>query len=133
MAAAKGRAVVVARAGTTVAGCRTKNLTINGSPIDVTTDDDAGVRQLLSAPGQIDVSISVSGILTSDQLMTEALSATGRTQTTTFTFQGGFVGSPDHMSFSGSFFLSSLKLGAEYQGAQTFDAEFQSAGAVTLA
>lgn len=133
MAAVKGRAVTVLRNAILVAGCRTKNLSINGSPIDVSTDDDAGVRALLTVPGQLEVSISVSGILTSDQLISEALSLTSRTQTTTFTFPGGFVGSPDHLSLSGSFFLASLKLGAEYQGAVTFDAEFQSAGAVTLA
>ncbi len=133
MAAVKGRAVVVQRNSVVVAGCRTKNLSINGSPIDVTNDDDDGVRKLLSAPGQVEVAISVSGILTSDQLLTEALTTSSRTQTTTFTFPGGFVGSPDHLVFSGSFFLASIKLGAEYQGAVTFDAEFQSAGAVTLA
>lgn len=133
MAAVKGRTVVVERNSVILAGCRTKNLSINASPIDVTNDDDDGVRKLLSAPGQTDVAISVSGILTSDQLLTESLSQSSRSLTTTFRFQSWQGGSPDHLSFSGSFFMTSLKLGAEYQGAVTFDAEFQSAGAVTLA
>src|ERR1041385_3268987 len=133
MAALKGRSVTITRNSSLVAGARTKSLKIGGSPIDVTTDDDAAVRSLLSVPGQVDVSITVAGILTSDQLLQESLSTTARTQTTVFQFAGGFVGSPDHMSLTGSFFLSSFEVTGEYQGAVTFTAEFQSAGTVTLA
>lgn len=132
MSAIRGRLVSILRAGAVVAGARTKSLKIGGSPIDVTSDDDAGVRQLLAQAGQVDVSISVSGILVNDQLVTESLSATARTQQTAFTFNSGWTGSPDHLTFSGSFFLASFEIGAEYQGATTFSAEFQSAGAVTL-
>lgn len=130
--AIRGRLLQIYRNSLLVAGARTKSLKINGSPIDVTVDDDAGVRQLLAQAGQVDVSISVSGILVSDQLIQEALSATSRTQTTSFGIAGGFIGSPDHLTFTGSFYLASFELGGEYQGAATFSAEFQSAGAVTL-
>lgn len=132
MAAIRGRAVIVQRAGVTVAGCRTKSLKIAGSPIDVTTDDDGGVRALLDQPGQLEVSITVAGILLSDALRAEALQTGDRTQTTSFQISGGWIGSPDHQIMSGNFFLSSYTESAEYQGATTFEAEFQSAGAVTL-
>jgi TP901-1 family phage major tail protein len=131
MGAVKGRAVQVFRNSVLVAGARTKSLTINGSPIDVTTDDDDGVRKLLDQPGQIDVEITVAGVLVSDALRAEALSSSDRTQTTDFVIQG-WAGSPDHTKLSGSFFLSSYKESGEYQGSATFEATFVSAGAVTL-
>lgn len=133
MSAIRGRLVQIYRNSLLVAGARTKSLKINGAPIDVTSDDDAGVRQLLTQPGQLDVSISVSGILVNDSLLNEALSATARNQTTSFGIANSWAGSPDHLTLSGSFNLASFELGAEYQGAVTFSAEFQSAGAVTLA
>lgn len=132
MSALKGRNVYVQRNSATIAGVRTKSIKINGSPIDVTNDDDAGVRKLLSEAGQVDVEITVAGILTNDLLRNEALSTTARTQTTAFVIQGGWTGSPDHTTLSGSFFLASYSESAEYQGAGTFEATFQSAGAVTL-
>lgn len=126
-AALSGRTVVVKRAGVAVAGARTKGITINGSPIDVTTDDDAGVRALLDVPGQVDVSISVSGLALNDTLRIESLNSTDRTQITQFIFGSG---SPDR-AFAGNFFLASYKETGEYQGSVTFEAEFQSAGTVT--
>lgn len=128
MAAQRGRSFIVQRNGVNVAGVRTKSITINGSPIDVTTDDDAGVRALLDQPGQVDVAISVSGILLNDTLAQESLSASDRVALTKFLRSG----SPDN-GFSGQFFMSSYKETGEYQGAVTFEAEFQSAGAVTFA
>lgn len=132
MAAIKGRAVYVTRASATIAGVRTKGLKVNATPIDITTDDDDGVRKLLDQPGQLEISITVAGLLTNDLLRNEMLSVSDRTQTTTFVCQGGWTGSPDKQTISGNFFLASYTEGAEYQGAATFEAEFQSAGAVTL-
>jgi TP901-1 family phage major tail protein len=128
MAAARGRSFVVRRAGRNVAGVRTKSITINGSPIDITSDDDAGIRKLLDQPGQIDVAIAVSGVLLDDILAAEALEASDRVKLTQFLRSG----SPDN-GFSGEFFLASYKENGEHQGAVLFEAEFQSAGAVTFA
>lgn len=128
MAASRGRSFVVQRGGVNVAGVRTKSITVNGSPIDVTTDDDAGIRSLLDQPGQVDVAISVAGILLNDTLATESLQTTDRVQLTKFLRSG----SPDN-GFSGQFFLTSYKETGEYQGAVLFEAEFQSAGVVTFA
>lgn len=131
MSAIKGRAVQVLRNSTLLAGVRTKSLKINGSPVDITTDDDSGWRAVLATPGQMEVEITVAGILTGDQLVSEALSTTDRTQTTSFTMPG-WAGSPDHSTISGDFFLSALTVGAEYQGAATFEATFVSNGTITL-
>lgn len=133
MSGMKGRAIIIQRNGVTVAGVRTKSITIGASTIDTTNDDDAAVRKLLDAAGQVDVSISVSGILVNDQLLSESLLAEGRVQTTAFKLPGGFSGSPDHSTLSGQFFMDSFGITGEHQGAATFEASFQSSGAVTLA
>lgn len=128
----KGRAVVVRRNGVNLAGVRTKSIAIAGSPIDVTTDDDDGVRRLKDEPGQVDVSISVSGIVLNNTLRSEALSTSDRVSQTQFIF-GGFEGSPANThGFVGDFFLASYTESGEYNGVVTFEAEFQSAGLVTF-
>lgn len=127
----RGRAVVIRRGGVNLAGVRTKSISINGSPIDVTNDDDDGVRKLLDQPGQLDVEISVSGIVLNATLRNEALSTSDRVANTQFIF-GGFEGSPANThGFIGDFFLAGYTETGEYQGVVVFEATFQSAGAVT--
>lgn len=131
MSGIKARAVIIRRNGTVLAGVKTKGITINGTPIDITTDDSAGIRQLMDDAGQVDVSIKVGGIVLSEQLRSAALSATGRVQQTEFIFPG-FEGSPTNThGFSGPFFLSSYSENGEMAGAMTWEGEFQSAGTVT--
>lgn len=126
----KGRSVGVFRgaAPVLVAGARTKGCSINGSPIDVTNDDDAAVRKLLNEPGQIDVSLTVAGILKNETLIQESLDAADRVQATEFRWPG----SVSNGKLAGEFFLSSFGITGEYQGAATFEATFESAGAVTF-
>lgn len=131
MAGVKGRSIVVRRGGVNLAGVRTKSITINGAPIDVTSDDDDGIRKLMDQPGQLDISISVSGIALNETLRNEALSTSDRVAATQFIYTTGFEGSPaDTHGWIGEFFLASYAETGEYQGAVTFEAEFQSAGAV---
>lgn len=132
MSAIKGRSIVVQRNGVTIAGVRSKSVSINGSSIDTTNDDNNGIRQLLDEPGQVEVSISVSGILTNDALLQEALSVADRGQTMSFIMPGGWTGSPSFQTLSGGFFMSSFSITGEYQGAATFEAEFQSSSTVSL-
>ena len=128
MSAVAGRTVIVKRNAVAVAGVRTKGIKIAGSPIDVTNDDDAAVRKLLNAPGQVDVSLSVSGVLINDTLRAEALGTSDRVAPMQFLYNSGV--SPDS-GFTGDFFMASYNETGEYQGSVTFEAEFQSAGTVT--
>lgn len=127
MPAIAGRNIIVKRNGIAVAGVRVKGISIAGSPIDVTTDDDAGVRKLLDAAGQVDVAINVSGILVNDTLRDEALEADDRVAPMTFEVGSG---SPTD-GYAGDFFMEGYNEGGEHQGAGTFEATFQSAGAVS--
>lgn len=127
----RGRAVVIRRNGVNLAGVRTKSVTINGSIIDVTTDDDDGVRRLMDQPGQVDVSISVSGVVLNEVLRNEALGTSDRVSQTQFIYLG-FEGSPANThGWIGDFFISSYSESGEYQGVVTFEATFESAGTVT--
>lgn len=131
MPGVKGRAVLVRRNSIVLAGVKTKSISIAGSPIDVTSDDSAGFRQLMDNPGQIDVSIKIAGIAVTETLRSQAIAESGRVLTTEFVFPG-YEGSPGNThGFSGPFFIASYTESAEYNGAVTFEAELQSAGTVT--
>jgi len=124
----KGRSLLVKRGTASsevlIASVRTKSFTANGEAIDITTDDDAGWRKMLEDVSELSVSMSVSGVAKNHTLLAESLVAGDRTQSTVFEYPGGG-------KMSGLFHLSSYSETGEYQGAVTFDAEFQSSGAVT--
>lgn len=110
-----------------IGGVRTKSMSLNGEPIDITSDDDAAVRKLMDEPAELTMEITVSGITKSDTLRVEALSTTDRVLPTEF----GFPGSVTNGKIAGDFYLASYTETGEYQGAATFEATFQSTGALT--
>lgn len=125
----KGRAVTIKRGAVTpvlLAGVRTKSFSLNGEAIDITNDDDAGVRKLMQEPGELSMEISVSGITKDDVLRLEALSLTDRTSVTEFTFPGAVAG-----KIAGDFYISAYTETGEYKGVATFEATFMSAGPLT--
>jgi predicted secreted protein len=106
-----------------VPGVREKSLDLNGEPIDVTSDEDSGVRKLLTLSAQDEVNIGISGVTKSDRI--KAAWFTGqRTQPCSFDY-------PDGSSVSGTFFLSTYKETEPYKDATTFEASLVSSGAVT--
>jgi len=125
----RGRLIQVERpTGTLVAGVRTKSISVNGEPIDITNDDDLGWRKLLDQPGEVSVEISVSGILKNETLITEAVNTSDRMQATSFEWPAsGAAG-----SLAGDFFLTAFSITGEYQGSATFEATFVSSGAITF-
>lgn len=129
MAGFKSRFCIVKLNGTTIAGVRTKSISIAGSPIDITSDDDDGVRKLLEVPGQVDVNISVAGLVVSPTVLRNlALNRSNRLVDMQFSFGG----SPDNV-FQGKFYVASYSENGEYKDAMLFEAEFQSADTVTYA
>jgi predicted secreted protein len=107
-----------------ILGVREKGVECNGEPIDVTSDEDSGVRTLLSnIYAQKEVNVSLSGV-TKDTRLKEAWHNDQFTQTCTFTF-------PDGSSLSGVFCMTSYKETDPYNGAATFEAAFSSSGTIT--
>lgn len=125
MAANVGRNFTIDKAGTAIAGVRTKTVTFNGEPIDVTTDDDSGFRTLLATVGQKSIDMSVEGITKDDTLRQAALSGSSLLLTdVTVSYANGDA-------LSGDFFLNSLEETGTYNDAITFTASLQSSGTFT--
>ncbi len=111
---------------TTIAGVRTKTVTINKEPIDVSNDDDFGWRTLLADPGQKSVDLSVAGIPVDEELLAAILAGgTVGFEDVTITFPGGGG------TLQGDFFFTNLTYSGEYNAGITFEGEMQSSGAVT--
>lgn len=136
MAALKGNNLLIKRGNadgppetfTTLAGARTKNVSINNNPIDVTTDDDiaAGTTFRSYITGVNELTISVDGIAT-DKTAFDALMADARD------------GSEDNYeveistygTIAGPFRVGSFEPGAAYDDTVTFSLTLVASGAWT--
>lgn len=125
MAASSGRELLVKKNNVVIAGVRTKTVTINGEPIDVTTDDDSGYRTLLGDPATRSIDLSVEGI-TKDAVLRAIVAGGGSQMLTDITIEY-----PNGDEISGNFYLVSIEESGEYQDAVTFSASLQSSGAYT--
>src|SRR6056297_2319946 len=76
MAAEYGRKVAFTWDSSSVLGVREKSLTINGEPVNVTSDEDSGVQRLLGEDAETSVQIELSGV-TKDSILREAKIAGG--------------------------------------------------------
>lgn len=126
MSAEIGRSYLVKKAGTALAGVRTKSLSINHEPVDITTDDEDGFRTLLGAVGESSFEISVDGV-TKDATLFNAATGSSTKLLTDVTIE--------HPSgtISGDVFLASYEETGAYNDAITFSATFQSSGEWTVA
>jgi TP901-1 family phage major tail protein len=125
MAASSGRELLIKKNDVVLAGVRTKTVTINGEPIDVTTDDDSGYRTLLGDPATRSIDLSVEGI-TKDATLRAIVAGGGSQMLTDIT-----VEYPNGDEISGDFYLVSIEEAGEYQDAVTFTASLQSSGEYT--
>ena len=123
MAASVGRDIIFRWGGVEVPGVRQKGIALNGTPVDITSDDDDGWRALLSVPGQNEVTLSIGGVTKSDALKADWF-AGSRTKTAEIEY-------PDGKIISGSFSLSTYTDTGPYNDATTFEAEILSTGVVT--
>lgn len=121
MAAAVGRTLTLTYGGAVIAGARTKTITINGTPVDITSDDDSGYRTLLEASGEKQIDMSIEG-LAKDDVLVEALANNGTL------IAEVVLTLPSGATITGDFRLNSVELGAPYNDAVTFTAELQSTG-----
>ncbi len=113
--------------GTVIASVRTKSFTVDSSAIDVTTDDESGIRTLLEASGQQQIDMSVEGLLKDDVLLEQIIDGTLFIQELTITFP--FTFATTAATLVGSFRFNNFEVSGEYQDAITFSATMQSSGA----
>lgn len=126
MPAEKGRGIAMKWNSTTIAMVRTKSFSIGNSLIDVTNDDDTGIRKALSEPGEKTVSFSCSGVVTDRILAQAALSTSNIVDNMDWLWANG-------NKLSGDFAITSYSETGEYNGAATFEASFESTGPVVYA
>lgn len=111
-----------------VAGLRTRRMTINSEDVDVTNADSSGIwRELLSGCGVRSVDIQGDGIFQDDagfEAMRDAMFDNENRDAKIFF--------PGYGTFEGSFKVSSLDFGGDYNAAATFSTQLRSAGAVTF-
>ena len=134
MAAQKGRDILlklsdgVSPAGfTSIAGLRSKTLTINNETVDITTSDEAPWRKLMGDVGIRSVSLSGSGVFQDDSAVNsiEDLALSGALEE----FQAVF-GNGDIMQ--GVFQVTSFEYAGEHAGEQTYSISMESADIVTM-
>jgi predicted secreted protein len=107
----------------TIEGVREKGVELNGEPIDITSDDDAGWRRLLTIPAENQVNLKISGVTKSARLKRDWLNGDRYAQAT--------ITWPDGGRLTGDFFLSTYNETGAYNGATTFEASLMSSGVVT--
>jgi predicted secreted protein len=116
-----GRFVTIRLNGVVVAGVRTRTLNIDSAPIDVTTDDSDGFRELLEVSGERDVKASIEG-LTKDSDILEAAAA-GSALIRYYDIELW----PD-VTLGGDFRISNISIGSEYNDAVAFTATIDGTG-----
>lgn len=113
---------------TTIAAARSNSMTFDNSEVDITTMDDAGVRQLLAGAGVRSAAASISGIFTD---------AAGHAALMTAVNAGTHVNlqlanATNSIIIAGVFQVTSFEIAGDEGDAVTFSASFASAGTVTI-
>lgn len=124
-----GRKVTISVGGSVVATARTKSLTINNSAINVTTDGDDGIQELLAESGEQSVEVSVDGLYLSTEtaLLDSALAAPDSATLAEIILDYG------DFTITGDFKQTSFSHSAPYNDAVNFSASYSSSGAVVKA
>lgn len=123
-----GRAFTFDWDSTTLAGVKSRTLTVNNEHVDITTDDDSGWRTLLDDPGVRSLEVSIEGIVSDEVLLAEVMGAniTGQTLEATLPTALSTAG-----TLSGNFKVTSYESSADHDGACEFSVTFASSGEVT--
>jgi predicted secreted protein len=109
-----------------VAGIRASDISIAGNPADISSKSTEGWREMLSGAGDVQVTVTCSGLFNSDPQLVAVEAAS---------VSGGDLLDAEILSGSGDTFLSSwsvtnFKRSGPYDAAETFDATLQSSGEV---
>jgi len=125
MAAEYGRKVIFTWDAAPILGVREKSLSINGEPVNVTSDEDSGWQTLLTEDAEVSVSVELSGV-TKDTILRKAKLDGGASLTgaVTLTYENGD-------EIAGTFQLGPYSEGQPYNEAVTFTASLMSNGVVT--
>lgn len=133
MAAQKGRDLLLkiddgGGGFATVAGLRTRSLSLNAETVDITHSQSTGAwRELLAGGGVRRAALSGSGVFTDD-----AADDMVRAQFFDAVILDWQVIVPDFGTIAGAFQIASLDYAGRHDGELTFDIALESAGALTF-
>ena len=120
-----GRNLELTWDGAVIAGVRTKGITVNGEPVDITDDDSNGWREVFDDAGQVNVELSISGLTKDDRLKVAAFDVEDRVHAVVLTY-------PDGGIIAGDFYLQDFSDTGEYNTYITFEATLISDGSVSF-
>lgn len=109
----------------TVAGMRTTQMSVNGEPVNVTSKDSGGWRELLSGAGIRSVSVSASGIFTgsASESRVKGNALAGLLDDYELSFESG-------ERMRGRFLVTRLDYSGDYNGERNYALSLESSGEV---
>ena len=110
----------------TVAGMRTTQMSVNGEPVNVTSKDSGGWRELLSGAGVRSVSVAASGIFTGSaaEVRIRSSALAGTIDDYELSFESGEI-------LRGRFLVTRLDYSGDYNGERNYALSLESSGPVT--
>jgi predicted secreted protein len=122
MSAKTGRLFKIKKNNVTLLGVKSKSMTRNNEPVDVTTDDENGFRTVMAEPGTYSFEMSVD-IVVKDAVLRDLAMATGSAMLTDITleFENGDT-------CACSLFLTNYEQSGATNGAVEASASLQSSG-----
>ena len=124
-----GRKVAFTWDGAAITGVRERGISINRDAIDITSEEDNGLRTVLAEAAELSWEISIAGVAKEDTLLMAggAIGAGIKAVTITYPASTG-----TGKIISGNFYLSAYSESDPHRDASTFQATLMSSGAVTV-
>lgn len=116
----------------TIAGLRDTSIEISESEVDVTTKDDAGVRQLLEGNIMRSVTVSGTGVFTDSQTIDTIRDAVLAGTHRGYKIEVVEEASTGGTTYTGSFRITSFSEAGAHDGEANYSITLASAGAVSL-
>ena len=123
--------MLIKKAGTTIAGVRVTSLSVDNTPIDITSADSTGLQKLMNESAHRALTFTVSGVETDGVLYGVAI-GTGNQLLTDITITQAAAGITNDV-ITGDWYMTNFKLDGDYKDAIQFSASFTSSGTWTTA
>ena len=127
---AAGTMMLVKKGATLIACVRTVELSVDHTPIDISSYDDTGYQKLLATSAQRVMSLTVGGVESDHVLRDIGLGTSALITDLTITFPNALA---TNDVVAGDFFMTNYKESGDYKDAGLFTATFTSSGAWTRA
>lgn len=113
----------------TIGGLRTKSMSVNAEPIDVTNHGSNQNRTLLDGGGILSMSVSGSGVHDGDSATLNLIDDNNRSQTLT-AFQ--IVDDDSGRTYEASFKITAFERSGDHNAEQAYSISLESSGAITV-